>query len=494
MKKKYLYIISIGLLSVSSCQKDKLTPASQTSIVSDDQYLPFTTADRIKAQVYGLYSNLRSGNLYGGRYQVYNDVKADNWLNSTANSVTAYQTWSETAQSTSSEVLSLWSQAYFVINNANLFIDGMVAKGNSVVSAATSANYIAEAKFARAISYYALVEMYCKPYGPDAGASPGLPLRITGNNVYANYDLAPASVSKIYDQILADLNAAETGLPIAYYTTSANTTLDATANTTRAHRNTAIAFKTRVYLSMQKYAETITEANKIVSASAPFTATTGVPFALQSSIANVFKTPYTTTESIFSAPFLSTETAGTQSALGDYFNGTGSLEFYLNPAGVLADAGWKATDVRRSSFVITKSTGRSYINKFPLTPYTDWAPVMRYSEVLLNLAEARVRTTNLVDPQAVALLNAVRNRADASTTYTVASFATSAALLTAILQERNIEFLGEGLKWNDLWRLNLPIPGKTAPTGNIPQINPTDAPYIWPMSGNEQQYNKLIGR
>lgn len=491
MKNKYLYILGVALLSTSACQKDKLYPNSQTSIVADDQLLPFTTPARIKAQVFGLYGNLRNGNFLGSRYQVYNDVKADNWLNATANSVTAYQTWSETAQNTSSEVLNLWSQAYFVINNANLFIDGMATKGTSVAGAAVSANYIAEAKFIRAISYYALVEMYCKPYGPDAGASPGLPLRLTGNNSYANFDLAPVSVAKIYDQILADLNDAEANLPVAYYTSG--TTLDANSNATRAHKNTAIAFKTRVYLSMQKYAETITEANKIVSATAPFTATSGVPFALQASFANVFKAPYATTESIFSMPFLSTETAGGQSALGDYFNGIGAAEFYLNPSGVLGDPNWKATDARKSAFVYVKN-GRSYINKFPITTFTDWAPVIRYSEVLLSLAEARVRTTNVVDPQAVALLNAVRNRSDAATTYTVASFATPADLIAAILQERNIEFLGEGLRWNDLWRLNLPIPAKTAPTGNIPQINPTDAPYIWPMSGNEQQYNKLIGR
>jgi hypothetical protein len=48
----------------------------------------------------------------------------------------------------------------------------------------------------------------------NAGASPGVPLRLTGNNSYGNFDLAPATVAKIYDQILADLNAAETDLPL----------------------------------------------------------------------------------------------------------------------------------------------------------------------------------------------------------------------------------------------------------------------------------------
>ena len=79
-----------------------------------------------------------------------------------------------------------------------------------------------------------------------------------------------------------------------------NATASSTANTSRAHRNTAIALKTRVYLSMQKYAEVVTEANKIVSATAPFTATTGVAHSLQADITTVFKAPYTFAETILS--------------------------------------------------------------------------------------------------------------------------------------------------------------------------------------------------
>ncbi|MDF2431693.1 MAG: starch-binding outer membrane protein SusD/RagB family, partial [Mucilaginibacter sp.] len=281
MKKKLIYIIGIALLSSYSCQKNNLYPALQTSVANQNG-APFSSAARISGQVFGLYSNLKNGQLYGGRYQIYNDVKADNWINSTANSVTAYQTWTETVSSTSSEVINLWSQAYFTINNCNLFIDGMKSTGTAVVGSALAANYIGEAKFVRALAYYALMQMYCVPYSVNSGASPGVPLRLTGLSAYGNYQLAPSTVAQDYAQIISDLNDAETSLPTAYYTTSANTTLDATSNVTRAHVNSAIAFKTRVYLSMGQYPNVITEANKIVSAGAPFTATSGVPFALQS--------------------------------------------------------------------------------------------------------------------------------------------------------------------------------------------------------------------
>lgn len=483
MKKKIIFILSIAIFSSYSCQKDLLNPVSQTSVAAVEG-APFSTLSRIQAQVLGLYTTIRNGQLYGGRYQVYNDVKADNWINATANSVTAYQTWTETVSSTSSEVLNLWAQCYLSINDCNLFIDGMNTYGTPVAGATLSANYIAEAKFIRAIDYYTLLNMYCQPYVVNNGASPGVPLRLTGNSSYSNFDLAPATVAQVYTQILSDLNDAEAELPSTYS--------DAATYTTRAHRNTAIAFKTRVYLAMQQYANVITEADKIVSTTTPFTATSGVANALQSNIATVFKS-YTTTESIFSVPFVtSTEQVGSQNALGNYFNSVGTAEFYLNPNGVIADTGWKTTDARRTSFIAyVAAKGHTYLTKWPLaSPYIDWANVMRYSEVLLNLAEARARSTNSLDTRAIALLNAVRQRSDATTTFTAASLGTVTALTDAILQERNIEFLGEGLRWNDLWRLGLPIPAK----GNVTAVPATSASYIWPMSGNEQQYNSLIGR
>ena len=482
MKKKFLYIIGIALLSSYSCQKSKLYPALPTS-VSNQSGAPFSTSARVLAQVYGLYGALGSGQLFGGRYQVYNDVKADNWINATANSVTAYQTWTESVSNTSSEVLNLWSQCYATINDCNLFIDGMNAYGTAVVGSTTAANYIGEAEYIRALSYYALLDMYCQAYSLSAGATPGVPLRLVGNSAYGNFSLAPATVAQVYAQVITDLNAAETALPSAYYTSG--TTLDAVSNTVRAHKNTAIALKTRIYLAMGQYANVVTEANKIVSATAPFTAATGVPFALQASIANVFKSPYTTTESILSIPFTSTQAPGGQNALADYFNSTGTGEFYLNTSStLLTDPTWAATDARRG--FINKVGTKNVLTKWALgSPYLDWANVMRYSEVLLNLAEARVNLNGPTDVQAIALLNAVRHRSDATTTFATAT-------LASIYEERNIEFLGEGLRWADLLRLGLPIPAK----GNVTAIPVAgfNTGYIWPMSGNEQQYNPLIGR
>ncbi|MBL7710513.1 MAG: RagB/SusD family nutrient uptake outer membrane protein [Chitinophagaceae bacterium] len=477
MKHKIIFSLVLVGLMATSCQRSRLTPNPTTSISNASA---FSTPDRVLNQVRSLYSAMRSGQFYGGRYVIYNDIRADEFINELTNGVTGLELWNETQNNNNAQVLGLWAQAYFTINLCNVFLDGMASTGTAVVGTALSNNYIAEARFVRALCYYSLLQLYARPYWDGNGAKLGLPIRLTGNTGSGNYELARSTVAQTYTQVLDDLNFAETNLPLTYGV--------AATNTIRAHRNTAIAIKSRVYLSMQKYPEVITEANKIVNATAPFSAATGVNHSLQADITNVFKTPYTTTESIFSMPFNANETPGTQNQVGYYYSkSAGNGEYSLNTAGIVADAGWVATDKRRT-FNATVS-GKLYLDKKygAGTPFTDYVPVIRYSEVLLNLAEARTRSTNTVDPQAVALLNAVRNRSDATTTFTVASFATATDLINAILKERRIEFLGEGLRSPDLLRLGLPIPGKAT----ISSVAPTATNYIWPISATELLLNKL---
>jgi hypothetical protein len=481
MKKKIILLLSVGLLASYSCQKANLTPPLATS-VSNQNYAPFLSAPRIQAQVLGLYNTIRSGNSFGGRYEVDNDIKGENWLNTTANGITGYNTWRGASNSVDTEVLNLWSQCYLSINDCNVFIDGMTAAGTAVVGTTVAAKYVAEARFIRALNYYGLLVMYCKPYAVSAGATPGVPLRLVGNTSAGNFDLAPATVAAVFAQIAADLTYAQTNLPPAYFVAGSTTSMDATANVTRASQNTATALLTRVYLSMGQYDNVVTEANKIVSATAPFKATTGVPLTMQAVVGNVYKT-YNTTESVLSMPFTSAETPGGQNQLATYFGGLGAAEFYINPTSALyLDPLWKTTDARR---VLIKAGAKMYSIKYATpSPYTDWAPVIRYPEVLLNLAEARSNLFGATDPQAIALLNAVRQRSDPTTTFTTATVPT-------ILEERNIEFLAEGFRWNDLWRLNLDIPAKSNLVSAVPAGS---AAYIWPISANEQTYNHLIGR
>jgi hypothetical protein len=469
-----------------SCQDDLLNPTPKTQF---SDVVAFDTPTRVALQVNGLYTYVKSGSFLGGRYQVYGDIRANDFINKTSNLVTGTAVWNHTlTEQSQNDVINLWSAAYQSINQINVFIAGIDANAAKFVAptfpadfATTATNYKAEARLLRALCYHSLLQLYARPYADGAGRQPGLPLRLVAESGSTGNDLARSTVAEVYTQILQDLDFAEQNLPLTYS--------DASLRVTRAHRNTAIALKTRVYLSMANYAKVIEEANKIVPANAPFAAASGVPNALNASIANVFAVPQETTESILSFPFTAQNAPGTQNQLGFYFNNEYSLN--RESTSIWANPAWAATDVRRTAFVTTNTANtESLLNrKYPTgSPYTDKAPVIRYAEVMLSLAEARVRTAGANDAQALRLLNAVRGRSNPAGIYT--SFADVNAAADAILLERRIEFLGEGLRNMDIMRFNATIPGK----GSVGAVPNSSTQYVWPIPSPELAANRLMTR
>lgn len=453
------------VILMSACGKDFLNYPSETSIPEDRA---FETPDRIEAQVDGLYGSTKNGSLFGGRYLIYNDIRSEELRNRTSNTVTGFTTWLFTNEPSDTYIASFWSQAYLTINRVNKFLADF-DDYPGVVSSEIEAGYRAEAKFLRALNYYALVQLFAKPYQLDNGASRGVPLRLQVETSSANNELAPSTVGQIYEQILQDLNEAEAGLPAS----NGN-------NTSRAHKNTAIALKTRIYLAMGRYQDVITEANKIVSANAPFTSPNNVAHALQSNVVSAFRAPYTSAENILSFPMSDTNSPGTQNQLGYYYN-AGNIEYFLNQAapGIYSDQdAWPLSDARRGLtgayseawHIITKWSGAA--------PYIDWVPVIRYAEVLLNLAEAEAEVGST--DRAIELLEAVRHRSDAD--YEFSGLDSREDIVQAILTERRIELLGEGFRVPDLQRRLAPIvsvgAGATIPVSDDRYVFSIPAPEV----------------
>ncbi|WP_414000285.1 RagB/SusD family nutrient uptake outer membrane protein [Flavobacterium sp. W1B] len=469
-----IYLILIAAMVISSCSDtDALSPVNQTRI---SDATAFATPDRVLQEVLGMYSGVKTGQFYGGRYFNYQDIRGEEFNNDRANGVTNLFTWNFGLQSSTNEVNNLWYAGYLAINRCNVVINGLEG---APIADALKAQYKAEATFLRALSYYSLVTLYARPYWDGNGSKPGLPLRLKAETSSGNSNLVRSSVAEVYAQIIADLDFAEANLSLTNGT--------AYDNTTRAHRNTAIALKTRVYLSMNKYDKVILEANKIVSAAAPFTAASGVRNMLAPAIASVFATPAVTSENMLSFAFSPTDIPGTQNSLVSYYSPTaGTGEYSLLPTGIISNVGWKATDARRALNVV--NTGKTYLNKWTKsTGDPDYVAVIRYAEILLNLSESIVRDNKTIDARAIQLLNAVRGRSDATTVFTAASFATFEDLLSQIAIERRIELLGEGFRSPDVMRLGQNFVAK----GGAPAVTTVDAQYVWPIPQNELLYNKL---
>ena len=470
MKFKILIIILL-IAGITSCRKELLSPIPQTSI---SDVVAFETPERTLAAVNGMYSGAKVGQIYGGRYFNYQDARGEEFINETANGVTNLQTWNFTVSSTTNEVQNLWGSAYAAINRINVVLKGL---DNAPISDALKNQYRAEARFLRALMYHSLVTLYARPFADGSGSKPGVIIYTEPQTSSGENKKARSTVAEVYTLILDDLNFAETNL-LANHAT-------AYLNVTRAHKNTAIALKTRVYLHMARYNDVITEGNKLVPLVAPYAAPTGVGNRLEANIASVFGVGGQTLENILSFPFTSLDLPGTQNSLNQYYSpGTlgGNGDYSLNIAGngIAADASWTAGDARRTFNQVVG--GKTWLRKW--TANTDFVPAIRYAEVMLNLAEALARVNGL-DARAIALLNAVRKRSDATTTLVPV---TAAELITMILRERRIELLGEGFRSRDLLRLMMSIPSK----GTAPSVLPNDAQYIWPIPLSEQLVNTTI--
>jgi hypothetical protein len=470
-------LLLLSSILFTSCENtDALTIAPETTVSDKDI---FKTPARIEGLVNGIYKALKGSSLYGGRILLYQDQRGEDFINVTANTYTAYESWSNSYSSGSNDINSLWSDAYSTINNANILIEGL-ALNPGVVTEQKAKEYIGEAKLLRALSYYTLVTSYGQPYNKDAGASKGVPLRLKAEVGPANNDLARSSVAEIYAQILKDLNEAEAALPQSYSSSD--------LNTTRAHVSTAIALKTRVYLTMNNWPKVIEEAVKLApQTQAPFSTTaTAIKHALQPDITVIFSSNYSTVESIFSMPMSSLDALAGQSSIAYIYNT--NLEYYLNPVGILGDAQWRATDTRRA---LTKTvSGLQYFKKYAKpSPFLDYIPVIRYSEVLLNYAEAAAKVGNLT--LSANLLKAVHLRSDASYVFPASVTSDQKLLIDAIWKERRIELLGEGFRGPDLLRNLQTIPAKGDNKLQAPAVGVSDANYIFPPANTELSANKL---
>jgi len=466
----------ITAIIFTSCKQDILDTVPQTKIADTEA---FTTPAQFVSQLNGLYSSIKAGALYGGGYLIWSELRGEEFLNGSQNTGDGAAIYNQNALASADQISGLWSAGYSTINNVNIFIEK--ATSTTVINDATKKSHIAEAKFLRALSYFSLVQFYSRPYIEGNGAARGLPLRLTGITSLVNGDLAASTVAQVYDQIIKDLNEAEADLP--------ESQTPATLNATRAHKATAIALKTRVYLVKQEWAKVVTEASKIVNASFQY-AGTGVSHKLEANIATVFGGSYTGSEAVLFFPFNATDAPGGQRALAYYY--TRFKYVTLNPAGLpTSDASVfnNAQDARSiaAGKILIKSGTQIVLNKFPTTAiFTDYVPAIRYAEVLLNYAEAAARTNDLTT--AANLLKTVRTRSNPTFVFDPADITTQDALIKTILKERRIELLGEGFRVLDINRLLGTIPAK----GSIPAVSPTDNGYIWPLPSSELATNSLL--
>lgn len=470
-------LISASLLLSAGCKK-VLDVAPYSSLPEATSY---NSPERVEAAMNGVYDAAQTG-FYPGGTRGYpfgaasieqSEMRGEDMLTF----VTFYQfTYESGINTTTANNVNMFENLYSLINKANLTIDGVTkAASQGIISNAAGIEYAAECRFLRALAHHELLMHFSRPYRDGNGTAQGIVYRDFAINTEATVALALAqtrtTVADNYTKILADLDFAETNLPAT--TSAAPAPINAAANKTyRTTKAAAIALKMRVRLHMGDWPNVIAEGLKIVPATPSLTSYPGFVSPIGGwKLELAPNVPFTTggwqgNENMFSIRNAATDNNGPNGALAQMMGNTsigGRGIIRISPILYNLPA-FGCTDLRRNMMsTIGAGAAANYVTTKYIDPTTntDPAPMMRYAEVLLVLAEAEARQ-NGITPKALQLLNEVRNRslpggpgtftAPPAGTYTAASFLTTNALVKAILDERRIEFVGEGKRWPDIHR------------------------------------------
>ena len=421
---------------------EKRLDVSPTSSIADDKAL--LTEGDVLVTLIGAYDGVQGAATYGGDIMVFNELLGNTEnINFTGTFAALSDMYQTQTVANNSFAAGTWISAYNAINRCNNVLSAV----DKVTSSPEKKNSVeGEALFLRASMYYELVRLYAKAYGDgDYASNPGVPLVLTptGNVTDANY-IARNTVKQVYDQVIADLNKAETLLP--------------ESNTIYATKWAAAAQLSRVYLSLKNYTEAGAAANRVIEGSGVSLNPdfTKLWFTF---IRNGGSSP---AEYIFS---LKVTAQDGSNSLNTYFGRTissipgtaGRSDCKIKAAHI---AKYEAGDVRKTFFVL--SGGNNYTQKH-LDRYGN-VPIIRLAEMYLTRAEANFRNSTAVGATPLDDVNAIRNRAGLASLGSVT--------LADILKERSLELAFEGhylpdakrlqtnvgaLAWNSA-KLILPIP------------------------------------
>jgi hypothetical protein len=413
----------------------------------------FSSPQKIESAVLAGYDALQSPEFISGRVLVYVDLMGEDIFDRT-NYFGDLSRFSMLANN--GIAYNVWTAGYNAIARANTALTGINAN-RSKLTDSIAKELIAECKFVRAVANFYLVNFFGQPYAFTADAShPGIPLitqSFTSNDPAANQPRA--TVAAIYAAVIQDLTESLADLPTDYG--------DPYPTKTRGTKAAASSFLSRVYLYKGDYANAKKYALNVINGNYGF-------YGLNSTVDAAFlpANGYTTDETVWSIPANVNDNPGTNNALPMHYYPLGRGDLAVSSSFLSTTTNpYFTTDDKRRAMIIngvanTGTTGYKFTSKYTdISSRADWAPIIRFAEVLLTYAEAQARTASGVDADAIVKLNLVRDRALGSApSYTAGSFANKDALIAAILGERRIELAFEGHRFWDIMRVKGTVSNK----------------------------------
>jgi hypothetical protein len=473
ISKLGLCALAGSLLLTTACEKDLLKQNNPN--IATSQSFWQTSDDAVKG-VNAVYSGLQQLGTYRRWLHFALDLRSDDGFSTSP--------WGELADFTKFRQVNydfepsrdIWRDHYRAINRANQVIASVPG---ITMNEGLKKRVIAEAKFLRALYYYNLVSLYGN-----------VPLALEPSTVTSRPP--QGTEAQVWDQVIADLQAAEPDLEASY-----------TGNDIgRATRGAAATLLGKAYMQLRRWPEASTQFQKVIA---------DTRYNLVANYEDNFKhTTEYNSESIFEVGFSDVNLGGNDGDDASSSEGGQRSQFWGVPGDGFTDgevrpwvrdqflteataAGTRDPRLGATLFYnpqLTPNTiprgpeptvygepfntrfapgstnnSRIYWRKYSTDYYRTFenfdSPinhrVMRLADVLLLQAEALNEQGQTA--AAIPLINRVRTRA--GMTPLVAGSFTQASLRTRIMHERVTELTGEGLRWFDLkrWGVVDPQPG-----------------------------------
>lgn len=444
---KFFYL-ALFVLIVSSCKKSFLATYSTTAVPAVDA---LATTQNAWAALNGIHRIMytqydQQGEAGEGSNNIFRDLMGEDIVYPLANGSTGligWMQWINHRNVNAADLRYVYRFYYRLISNANVLINGI----DQAAGPDADKRWIrGQALAYRGWAHFQLVQLWGKRYDATAkpNSQPGVPLLLT-NNLNGQ---PRATVEEIYTQVNKDLDTAI--VLLNGYVRSGS------AAKSNFDVNVVKGIKARVALAQQDWETAATYA---------VAARTGYPLMTNAEYLTGFNN-IANQEWIWGTRQIDDHNTFFYSYFAYISSNFNSTVIRTQPRAINATL-WEqipATDIRKqmwdktgASVVIPPGGARvAYQNKKFLAKSdalsTGDVPYIRSAEMYLIEAEARARQGQTAAAQD-ALFTLAKNR---NASYTK-STSTGQALLDEISFNRRIELWGEGFRFTDLKRLNLPM-------------------------------------
>ena len=477
------------MVLILSCNKDYLNRFPESDPNSATYY---TTADQLTLAVNAAYLNL----VYqqdGFPYQMQLEGTSDLVWQRPATDAQTIGLGQHTSNTTM--IRTIWTQSYIGIGRCNALLENMI-KAKSVTTAAQYSRIEGEAKFLRAYYYGTLISLYGD-----------VPLVVKSMPTEESY-LARTPKAEVLNAIFSDLDSAAAKLPLSYTGTDIG----------RATKTSALAFKSRIALYNAKWDVAAAASKAVIDLgyhalypnyrnlfmyvgensresilAFDYKLTIRTNAAPQNNQARnssgfsgliptrALADSYECTDgltidksTLYSTadPFKNRDPRMRQTLLGDgdTWFGAGGITFNMtfHPDSTTCSR-YTPSFAKIPNLEVTNafSSYSGFIMKKYLDPQDMAVPnqselafmLIRYAEVLLNYAEAKIEL-NQIDASVLNAINLVRARgygvaATQTTLYPAIKTTNQTELRAIVRRERKIELAGEGLRVFDIRRWNI---------------------------------------